>query len=628
MITIVSSPSLYSPVYNPIYTEVSSTLTTQEAFSFLFDVYVNGVYVNRDRLLPRPGTTNAIYSPARVLESYVSQDLTHNLIGEIASVNCIDKYDIKIGEEYVKYWGFYDTQFDGFSFSSYTVLAGTSSDPHTFLVNDYVVVSDTVYGTFNGVHKVVHIPNNYTVVVNKSFVSTPMNPGKATWSDKRKSEYFTATQSGYDFNGVIQYEEVPVYDYKDYAIDRTSEMIYNGGFTSSLGGWGNTSSNYGGAYSTFSIVTNQAVFNAEFDASDLSLINTSSSFVSGVEYTFNLTVVTASSPYNNLDASVWIGTSKYSLTPTQIYTPGIYNFNIVAGGTQCKISVGTDGQGGSLTLDNITAVASGYGRFLTNQPYTVKTKYTDRGSIGWLNIKNHNTTPNRAYYLRITGYVGSVANTPVLLNLTILSSNSVSTNRMINEYGIYPYNLNKQSQIEIASDVVNPTDTSYTIQVCYEEKVTAPGIYINVSEIKRFEIDTICSKYEGVRFMFLNSLGQFDFFNATLLSRTNVAVSRDTYVKTLSRGYSQGDRGKTTINVNAQEKTTINTDWVSEETAHWLTYEFVTSEEIYVLDSDTGKITPIILDVTDWEDKKRVNDKLLNYTISYSKAVTINTKRN
>ena len=42
----------------------------------------------------------------------------------------------------------------------------------------------------------------------------------------------------------------------------------------------------------------------------------------------------------------------------------------------------------------------------------------------------------------------------------------------------------------------------------------------------------------------------------------------------------------------------------------------------------TGKITPIVLNVGDWEDKKRVNDKLLNYTITYSKAVTLNTRRN
>ena len=72
----------------------------------------------------------------------------------------------------------------------------------------------------------------------------------------------------------------------------------------------------------------------------------------------------------------------------------------------------------------------------------------------------------------------------------------------------------------------------------------------------------------------------------------------------------------------------MNTDWISQETAHWLTYEFIQSEEVYVLDNATGKITPIVLNVGDWEDKKRVNDKLLNYTISYSKAVSLNTKRN
>ena len=488
-ISIITSPTLYQTVYNPIYTQVSSTLTSQEAFSFIFDVYVNGVYITRDRLLPRPGTTNAIYSPARVLESYVSYDLTHNLIGNTSSLNCIDQYDIRLGEEYINYWSFYDTQYDSFSASSYTVLQGFAGVTHSFILNDYIAVSNTVYGTFNGIFKVVNIPNNYTVVINKNFISTATNPGKATWSDKRKSAYFSATQSGYSFNGVIQYEEIPTWSYNNYVMDTTG------------------------------------------------------------------------------------------------------------------------------------------GKFLTKQPYTTKTKLIDRGSIGWLNTKDHTSTPNRKYYMSITPYVDYTPSTPILLSMLNMEL-STTTNRKIQEFGIYPYNLNIRSQIEFSVDAINTTTTSYTIQIFYQELVSAPGVYVPISEIKRFEVDQCGTRFDPVRFMFINSLGQFDYYNATLLSRTTVAVSRDTYTKTLPLNYTQGDRGKTVINVNAQENYTISTDWVSQETAHWLTYEFLTSNEIYVLDNTTGKITPIILNVGDWEDKKRVNDKLLNYTITYSKTVPLNTRRN
>lgn len=623
-ISIITSPDLYQPVYNPIYTEVSSNLTSQEAFSFLFDLYVNGTFVTRDRLLPRPGTTRAIYSPARVLESYVSYDLTQNITDVTTSVNCIDRYEIKLGEEYIKYWDFLDTQFDSFSFSSYTVLQGSIGITHSFSVNDYIVVSDTVYGTFNGVHKIVFVPNNYTVVINKTFTVTATNPGKATWSDKRKSEYFSASQSGYSFNGVIQYEEVPNWDYTEYAIGLSGDILYNGGFTSSLGGWGNTSSYYG-ATDSFTIASNQAVYTGDFDSNGLTLVNNNTILLPGDIYDVTITTVTASSPYsNNLEASIYLGTTRQALSVSQIYTPGTYNFTMVSGGTQAKISVGTDGQGGSLTFDNMSIVQRSGGKFLTNQPYTVKTKLTDRGSIGFMNIRA--LSANESYVLVIGG-IDSFGGPTYPIVLPIYTSTTITTNNRILEIPAYPWNLNEMTQASIyAIDAISAGNISYNLQIYLYNSVL--DTYTAVSEKKNFELDNCSRQFEPVRFMFVNSLGQFDYYTATLLSRTTVATSRDTYTKTLPLNYVQGDRGKTVINVNSQENYTITTDWISEETAHWLTYEFVTSNEVYVLDNTTGKITPIVLNVGDWEDKKRVNDKLLNYTITYSKAVTLNTRRN
>ena len=66
---------------------------------------------------------------------------------------------------------------------------------------------------------------------------------------------------------------------------------------------------------------------------------------------------------------------------------------------------------------------------------------------------------------------------------------------------------------------------------------------------------------------------------------------------------------------------------MTEATANWLANEFFLSEEIYVLDNNSGDVIPIILDNTSVEIKKRVNDSLINYQFNYSKAVTKNTKR-
>ncbi len=107
-ISILTSPQLVQPVYNPIYVEVTSDNTQKEGFNFIFDLYINSQNVNRDRLLPIPTTTTAVYSPARILESYLSYDLTNNITGITTSNNCVDYYEVICGEEYVNPWRFDD----------------------------------------------------------------------------------------------------------------------------------------------------------------------------------------------------------------------------------------------------------------------------------------------------------------------------------------------------------------------------------------------------------------------------------------------------------------------------------------------------------------------------------------
>lgn len=637
-ISIITPPSLYSPVYNPIYTEVSSTLTSQEAFSFLFDLYVNGTFVTRDRLLPRPGTTRAIYSPARILESYVSYDLTQNITDNTDSINCIDKYDIRFGEEYITYWLFNDTQYDSFSASSYTVLSAATSSKHSFLVNDYIAVDSTVYGTYNGVHKVVAVPNDHTVIINKTFTSTALNPGRATWSDKRKTAYIGP------YTNTIQ----------------NPTFLYLGGTGSGSGKnkWNKTLVPV--CYNQFGIETfNRMIFdmNDNTCGSTMSVEYLGGTFIPGTDYIITFNVDTIVNPSGSTQ-SVLVNLGGNTTIPFS--GTGSYTQTITCGSTGVLQLVGyfpanTSGFGyHAFTMNSISIIQSevkftGYdfngviqyeevpewdynifrmnnpnGKFLTKEPSILKTTLQDRGSIGFINVSELST--NESVFLVIGGYTTTGDLTiPIPLPLNLFGDLRY-TNRRILEIPAYPWNINQMTQPIFGIDAIGIGNSSYNIQLYKYDSIA--DTYTEISEKKTFELDHCGTRFETVRFMFLNSLGQFDYYNATLLSRTTVSVSRDNYTKTLPLNYTQGDRGKTVINVNAQENYTITTDWVSEETAHWLTYEFLTSNEIYVLDNTTGKITPIILNVNDWEDKKRVNDKLLNYTITYSKAVTLNTRRN
>ena len=127
-VDISISPSLVSPVYNPFYFNVNSIHTSQPNFKYVFDIFtgttVTGIPQSRIKLLPRPGgSANCIFSPARVLESYLSYDKNiQNIIAATNSLNHITPYTILFGEEYgllstgtTVYSG--ETSFSGFAFN-------------------------------------------------------------------------------------------------------------------------------------------------------------------------------------------------------------------------------------------------------------------------------------------------------------------------------------------------------------------------------------------------------------------------------------------------------------------------------------------------------------------------------
>lgn len=97
-LTLPYGPTGVQPVYQPFFFRAQSTNYLQPQFRFLFDVYKDGVFVERIKMLPQPGTDIAEFSPARILESYLSYDLYEGQTNY--QVNCIAHYEIKAGEEY------------------------------------------------------------------------------------------------------------------------------------------------------------------------------------------------------------------------------------------------------------------------------------------------------------------------------------------------------------------------------------------------------------------------------------------------------------------------------------------------------------------------------------------------
>ena len=100
MITIEQQVSTIKPVYNDDFFVVTSTNYTQPNFQYVCDIYVNGAYVTRTKTFPHPTNYSGLFSPKRIVESYLSKDfdLATNNWEKNTSSYCY--YQLKFGEEF------------------------------------------------------------------------------------------------------------------------------------------------------------------------------------------------------------------------------------------------------------------------------------------------------------------------------------------------------------------------------------------------------------------------------------------------------------------------------------------------------------------------------------------------
>lgn len=629
MITIVNQPQAVMPVYNPIYFKVSSDETTQEGFNFLFDLYVNDVFVTRTNLLPRPGTTEAVYSPARILESYLSYDINPSIVDETISSNCTAKYKVVFGEEYIDYWTYTQIAEDSVTSTSYTIVSGPTK--HSFQVGDSVLIYQEPIPTYlqiSGVHTVVAVFDDYSFLINVNYPhSSPTlgEPGTVTWSDKRKTEFLT------DNIELVDRYFQDLGAWSTYGPDGSGNKIE----ISPLGSLNWTQYNSGTMVQKYT----EAI---------------GTTLKPGAMYYIKYTVYDTYPALGPQTTYVTVGGTQGTINS------GTGNFSqLIKCGPTTEFRLFGESSGGGLqgiTFSQVSVILIGFeayvfngvisyekvpnwdylqyevgvingGRFLSKQPGTaspVKTRLEDRGTIGFMNIVAND--PNVEYFLFVIGEdADGTLRIPVPFLLPTLGTQP-NVNSRILEVPAYPWNLNAWSQAVYSIDVIDSTVAKYRLQILAHD--IALDTYDVASDTKMFSLIDCDTKFQPVRFMFLNSLGQFDYYNATLLSRTTINTTRDTYTKALGDGYQIGDRGKTVINLNSQESYTVNTNWMSEQHAEWLSYELFNSTEVYVLDNSNGRVIPIVLDLPSIEVKKRVNDSLLNYQFSYSKAVGVNTARN
>jgi hypothetical protein len=145
----------------------------------------------------------------------------------------------------------------------------------------------------------------------------------------------------------------------------------------------------------------------------------------------------------------------------------------------------------------------------------------------------------------------------------------------------------------------------------------------NINAIFTYSVVNNCSRYPNVRIMFQNRVGGYDYWNFNYDSKWTININRTLYTKQLDYNYKIGDRGRTILNIDANEMYSASTDWISEGDYYYL-QELITSSDVFVIDEVNNYKLPINIEDTSYVQKTALRDRLFNLTINYKYSYDIN----
>lgn len=236
-ISLSGRPDIFSPTFNPIFFYVSSTSSGEEGFNYLVDIFPSGNTSDRlcrFPLYPRPNDSFGVADISQVLRYKVSKYLSQY---SHKFANCPQnyyKYQLALGEEYVKYWPFTINFNTG---DGYLTLSG-NSQTHQFVAGDEVLVDYNVVNPINdGVWTVLTVPSTNSITIPSTFLSGGSGGnfvGTVVYANKRKTLFSGLTwATGYTaFNAAIPHQEFNSYTSSTYNITSGAINLTSGGTSS------------------------------------------------------------------------------------------------------------------------------------------------------------------------------------------------------------------------------------------------------------------------------------------------------------------------------------------------------------------------------------------------------------
>ena len=284
-------------------------------------------------------------------------------------------------------------------------------------------------------------------------------------------------------------------------------------------------------------------------------------------------------------------------------------------------------------------LSSGTDRFLTNAPATQYANLEDYGTVAFL--APFSAPTNVVDYIKLTynDSTGSPIGTENISNNVINGGNgsfSSEISQRLLYFGCFPANLQNWSSTFQA--LVSPVDqiSGGSIEV--------RAFNVSNNEVsKTYTININCPNlkgYESIRLCWLNQWGVWDYYTFTQKSVRSVSTKGSTYEQLAGTWNEAAYRvdsykgGKKAFRVNATEKITMNTDFVS-ESENEMFEELTNSPEVYILDGYQTDIPfsalnqyvkPVRLITSSFTKKTVANDKLIQYTFEVEKSKTLRTQ--
>jgi hypothetical protein len=253
-------------------------------------------------------------------------------------------------------------------------------------------------------------------------------------------------------------------------------------------------------------------------------------------------------------------------------------------------------------------------KWLTNAPKGSGANKSDNQKVqitdeGWLYfLLDHATDPIE--FADITAYDSSGA----IVSINSITNAIGSTSIKMLKIPFAPNTINNIIPSDFVGTITQPIITSSVTSY----KIILKTSSAQVSEEIWFNIDSEC-RYEVRRLEFLNSLGGFDGFNFTKVSRRTEQIERSFYKQNpdnMSSGvidYNISDRQKVQYYTKSMPKMKLTSDWVDVATFNWL-LEMIESPEVYLYEN--GQRVAIQNIEGNWEEKRSDTDSVFNLEVT------------